>query len=413
MAALILAGEAVFLQPFVVARIFRPTFLDVFGITNLELGTAFSVYGVIAMFAYFLGGPLADRFPARRLIATALVTTALGGVMFATIPSLAVLTILYGFWGLTTILLFWAALIRATREWGGTDGQGKAFGILDSGRGLFAALLSSLSVLIFASFLPETVESASLEERKIALGAIIWIFSGIGIVAAGLIWILIPEPKVVPGQVIEKKPKITLDGLKAVGKLPTVWLQALIILCAYVGYKCTDDFSLYASDAFGYDDVAAAKIGTISFWVRPFAAMGAGLLGDRIGASRVLIGSFALLILGSLVIALGGVVPGILWMLFVTIAGTSAGIYALRGLYFAIFEDANVPLVFTGSAVGLVSVIGYTPDIFMGPLMGYLIDRSPGAVGHQQVFGVLALFGAIGLVATVLFSRYSQKTSLG
>ena len=56
--ALMAAGESVFLLPFVLARVFRPTFLDVFEITNLELGVAFSVYGIVAMVAYFAGGPL-------------------------------------------------------------------------------------------------------------------------------------------------------------------------------------------------------------------------------------------------------------------------------------------------------------------------------------------------------------------
>src|SRR3546814_4331700 len=78
--------------------------------------SAFSVYGMVAMASYFFGGPLADRFAARTLIVLALVATASGGIVFATIPSISVLTLLYGFWGLTTILLFWAALIRATRE---------------------------------------------------------------------------------------------------------------------------------------------------------------------------------------------------------------------------------------------------------------------------------------------------------
>ena len=41
MFALVMAGEAIFGLPFLVARIFRPTLLDVFEITNLQLGTAF------------------------------------------------------------------------------------------------------------------------------------------------------------------------------------------------------------------------------------------------------------------------------------------------------------------------------------------------------------------------------------
>jgi len=44
--ALITAGETIFLLPFVLARIFRPTMLEVFGLTKLQLGTAFSLYGI-------------------------------------------------------------------------------------------------------------------------------------------------------------------------------------------------------------------------------------------------------------------------------------------------------------------------------------------------------------------------------
>ena len=124
--ALMAAGESVFLLPFGLARVVRPTFLDVFGVTNLQLGTAFSVYGIVAMIAYFAGGPLADRFPARRLMSAALVATGLGGVVLAGIPSLQVMNILWGLWGLTTILLFWAAMLMATRECGGASSQGKA-----------------------------------------------------------------------------------------------------------------------------------------------------------------------------------------------------------------------------------------------------------------------------------------------
>ena len=63
--ALILAGEAVFLLPFVLPRVFRPTMLEVLGISNLELGLAFSVYGVVAMISYLPSGPLADLFSSK------------------------------------------------------------------------------------------------------------------------------------------------------------------------------------------------------------------------------------------------------------------------------------------------------------------------------------------------------------
>ncbi len=409
MTALIVAGEVVFLLPFVFARIFRPTFLRVFEITNLELGTAFSIYGVIAMISYFVGGPLADRYPARRLMSLALVTTSVGGFLMATIPSNTVMTYLYGFWGLTTILLFWAALIRATREWGGSAVQGRAYGVLDGGRGLFAAILASISVMVFSALLPVDVESASFEQLSAVISQIILIFSGLTFLSAVLVWFWIPEKIVEAG--IVRMDKLSFEGVGKIIKMPTIWLQAIIVVCAYVGYKCTDIFSLYASDVYGYNDVEAAQIGTVTFWVRPIAAIGAGILGDRIRASKMTTISFAILVIGSIVIASGYLKPGLDAILIMTIVGTSVGIYALRGVYFALFQEARLPLVITGSAVGLVSVIGFTPDIFMGPLIGYLLDSSPGAEGHQHVFAVLACFGIVGTITSVMFRRITKNNT--
>lgn len=402
---LIIAGETVFLLPFVVARIFRPTFLDVFDLTNLQLGSAFSVYGLVAMVSYLLGGPLADRYSARRLMTVALVATSLGGLLFAMIPSLVILTALYAFWGLTTILLFWAALIRATREWGGIDDQGKAYGLLDGGRGLFAALLASISVWLFSLLLPEQVSEATLLQRTAALKQIILFFTLMVLLVAFLVWWFIPETNSIA---IKSSKKITFSEFKNIITKPIIWFHAIIVVCAYAGYKTTDDFSLYARDSFGYNEVEAAKIGTISFWMRPLAAVVAGYLADRFTASRLIAINFALIILGSLCLGTGVLKAGMYWYLILVISTTSAGIYAIRGIYFALYQEAKVPLSITGSAVGLVSFVGFTPDIFMGPLMGYLIDRSPGSIGHQQVFLVLAVFSVLGLAAVFAF-RYLNK----
>jgi len=403
---LMITGEFIFLLPFVVARIFRPTFLKIFEINNLELGTAFSVYGIIAMVSYFAGGPIADRFTPRKLMTASLLFTAIGGLFMALIPSLLGLTMLYGFWGLSTILFFWAAYVKATRAFGGETTQGMSFGMVDAGRGFVAALLASLSVFVFDALLPVGAEMASLSEMKNALSKIIFIYCGLMVGCAFLILQIFPSEN---SAINSSNQKLSLEGVKQALKKRTVWLQALIVLCGYVGYKCTDDFSLYASDVFGFDDVNAAHMGTTSFWVRPFAALAAGFLGDRFLCSKMVGVCFAIIVLGSLVISSGFLHPSMGLFIILTIATTSAGIYGLRGIYFALFQESNLPLIYTGSAAGIISVIGYTPDVFMGPLMGHILDSSPGAVGHQNLFAVLAVFGLIGLVTSWLFGRRVQK----
>jgi len=406
MFVLILAGEAAFFLPFVLARVFRPTFLAVFELTNLELGLVYSVYGMVAIGAYLLGGPIADRFPARKLISFSLTVTACGGLFMATIPSFTEMKWLFGFWGMATILLFWAALIKATRELGGQDNQGKAFGILDGGRGLVAAGLASLLVVVFAAYLPDTAGELSSMDRVQAFRQVIYTATGF-VFCVGVLVFFLFKPPTVASQ--EGDSSFSTEGIMAIIRMPSVWIQAVIIVCAYVGYKATDDFSLYANEVMGYDEVQAAGIGTLSFWVRPVVAVFAGVIADRFETTAALIVCFILVAVGALCLGIGWLAPGLETAFLLIIITTSSGIFALRGLYFAITQEGKVPLQYMGTAVGVISILGYTPDVFFGPLMGYLLDSNPGPVGHQNLFLVLAGFSVTGVLAGIGFRFFTRR----
>jgi sugar phosphate permease len=407
MAALIVAGEAVFSLPFHVARFFRPTVLSVLELSNTELGSAQAVYGVVAMLAYFPGGLLADRFPARRLLASSLFATAGGGLYFATFPSGSGLAWLFGFWGVTTIFLFWAALIRATREWGGHHEQGLAYGILDGGRGLFAASFAAAAVGVFEHLMPGDPTRAAPEERAEALRGVIYLYTAVTAVAGALClrFVMEREPSVA-----QREPFLT--HLRGVLRMPCVWLQALIVVCAYVGYKGIDNYSLYAVQAYEMNEVDGAKVSTLSAWIRPFAAVVAGWFGDRVSASLVSILLFALLLGSYAWLALEVPRSATVWVLYLNVVLTCIAVFGLRGVYFALFQEARVPMAATGTAVGLVSLIGYTPDIFVHLVGGWLLDRSPGIEGHQQFFAFLAASAAAGLVASIVFRALAGKTTV-
>lgn len=403
--ALVAAGESVFFLPFVLARIFRPTLLEVFGLTNVQLGAAFLLYGIVGMVAYFLGGPLADRFAPRLLLAVALVTTAAGGLLMASGPSFAAFKWLFAYWGFTTIALFWSALIKATREWGGKSLQGAAFGLLDGGRGLMTAVTGSVVVAIYAGLLPAAVETATLAQRTAAFHQIILIMTGITCASAVFVWFTLPHK---PSAAPKESAVFDFNVIKHALRLPAVWVQAIIVVCAYVGFKATDDFSLYAKEVLRFNEVDAARLGLVSLWMRPIGAIGAGLLADRLSAGRMTLLSFALIAMGAALLATGLVGAGMVAVFLLSVVTASLGIFALRGLYYAIMGEARIPLTITGTAVGVVSVLGYTPDVFMGPLMGYLLDGTPGAGGHRQVFAVVAAFAVVGAIASVVFLRLTR-----
>lgn len=391
---LILAGESVFILPFVLARVFRPTVLDVFELDNTQLGLCFSVYGFVALVSYLIGGPLADKYPPRKLIALALWMTALGGLVYASFPGYFILKILYGYWGFTTIFLFWAAMIKATRVWGGESSQGKAFGMLDGGRGFVGALFGTMGVLIFSIFITGEMANASVAESKQVFRYVILVSTGIVVLVGFLVWFFMRMDKAFEKTIILDK--ITISQIKEVLKLPAVGLLMIIILCAYVGYKITDVFSLYAQDVMKYDQVQSAQVGTFLLFIRPVVGVVIGILADRSQTTYWLVVSFIVTFLGALLFAAGIIADADTVLFFLSTLTVATGVYAARSLYFAVMELGKIPIVLTGTAVGLISLVGYTPDIFAGPAMGYLLDANPGALGHRHVFWMLAVFSLIG-----------------
>ena len=402
---LILSGELIFVLPYVLARIFRPTFLEVFSLSNLQLGSLFSVYGTVALLSYVYGGVISDRFQPKNLIASSLFFTALGGLVLAIYPSYFVLQILYGYWGFTTVFLFWGAMIKAARVWGGAKNQGQAFGFLDGGRGLVAASMGSLGVLIFSFFLTNDIESASLIERKDAFRYVI-LFSSFMVFLNGILVLFFMESN----QKSEAKNTFsTLSHVKAVLKIQSVWLIMIIIISAYVGYKVTDIYSLYASEVMLFNHIEAANIGSLQLYLRPLVCVIIALLAGKKNYIYFIIFGFITMLIGSTIFAFGIVQLNMNFVFFFSLIIVATGTYAIRALYFSIMQEGRIPLLMTGTAVGVISVVGYTPDIFASPIIGYFLDKYPGILGHQYVFTILVLFSVLGLLASIKFSRLTNK----
>ena len=394
---IILAGESIFFLPYVLCRIFRPTVLEFFQIDNIQLGICFSVYGFVAIGSYLLGGPIADKYPPRKLIAIALWLTSIGGLVYANDPSYTALKILYGYWGFTTVLLFWAPMIKATRIWGGSSSQLKAFGYLEGGRGLFGALLGAIGVMIFAFFMKGD-NSEGLNESRDAFKYVIYISSFIVALVGLLVWFFMKLDKEHEKNVVLDK--ITISQIGKVLKLPSVLLLMIIVLCAYMGYKTTDIISLYAKEIMLYDQVESAQIATFLLYARPVISIIIAVFLYKFKGSLLLIYGFAISCLSALLFSMDIISHSATFLFIISILILAIGVYGLRVLYFSVMEKGQIPLILTGTAVGVISVAGYAPDIFSGPMIGYFLENFEGETGYQYVFLILAGFSFIGGIAS-------------
>ena len=117
------------------------------------------------------------------------------------------------------------------------------------------------------------------------------------------------------------------------------------------------------------------------------------------------------MLLGAIIFAFGIVQLNMNFVFYFSLIIVATGTYAIRALYFSIMQEGRIPLAITGTAVGVISVIGYTPDIFASPIIGYLLDRYPGIIGHQYVFMILVLFSILGLLASIKFRNLTSMDS--
>ena len=66
----------------------------------------------------------------------------------------------------------------------------------------------------------------------------------------------------------------------------------------------------------------------------------------------------------------------------------------------------------SGSGVGLVSVFGFSPDVYIAAVAGFLIDQSPGLAGFQHLFMLLLGFSVVGAIAAIAFERQARAASV-
>lgn len=109
---------------------------------NTQFGLMIAAFALTQFIAYLPGGWITDLIPVKYLIPVSLISTGLCGFWIATHPPFTSMLIIQAVQGITITLLFWDAMIKGTRMIGTAEEQGRMFGLLEGGRGLFAAIIS-------------------------------------------------------------------------------------------------------------------------------------------------------------------------------------------------------------------------------------------------------------------------------
>lgn len=423
LAVLVVAGGAIY--PLVYLRQnFEVSILESFQITLVQLSQCYAMLGVIFVVTYLPSGWLADRIAPRWLIALSLALAGVLGLWFATLPDFDALQMIFIGWGIATGLTFWSALIKAVAVLARSDEQGKFFGILDGGRGLVEAALATIAVAWFAYLLESGASTgASLQQ-------VIYFYAGFMLLVAPMVLVTLKDqepqvdqqPSLGPVSVAGSDTNSEMDrdkssdassdsnllaDLKLVLSKVEVWLAAVCILCGYQLFWATYSFSAYLQQTYGLTAVAVGFITVAKLWMRPIGAIAAGVAGDLFKREAVL--SWLLLAasvaLGCIVLVPASAGTALLLAVVLLIGLLT---YAVRGIYWATLETCRVPDRVKGLAIGVISLIGYAPDVYLPLINGALLARFPGRTGYVLYFLGLAVFGLVGALAAWHLGRVAH-----
>lgn len=399
MVILCLSGGTIFNVVYIFEIYYIPT-QTALDLSKSQMGVLLGVFGAVSLVCYAPGGWLADRFSSRKLITLAMVITGITGFYYATFPSYKMAIALHALWGVSISLIFWNAMIRATRNWAPSSQQGRAFGYLEAGRGLAGVVPSSILLILFAW----------LGSTQMALATVISAWSAIIVLCGVAAWFVLEDD--VPSRAERSEDKKSGAGWQPVVevlKMPAVWLIATIIISANTAFWATYYFTPYASEVFLLSVTAAGMLSVGRIWLNPVAPFISGFIADRFGISN-----FAIVLLLIMTVSFGlfAVTPAnesLLSLVVFNGAIAALCIYGLRGIYFAMLDEQRVPTAVTGTAAGVASVIGFLPDIYMPVLAGNILDTYPGLPGYRMLFGGACVVSGLGVIAAWMLIRNKRR----
>ena len=395
---LTLSGSFICSLPWFRSYYYTP-FMEAFGMTNTEMGLCGTALGVAGIAAYLFGGIICDHISIKKLIPFSMISTGALGLAMLTKPAPVIMIIIHGLFALTALMLFFPAQTKTVRNLAASNEQGKAFGIFEGGRGISNAVYLAVAAMIFGRLTVFKNESFGI--RGIIL------FYSVMTIGLGVADIFLMR-NIKEDDHGDGSDSVNFKMLTKPMKMPTVWLMIGIIfatLTLSTGYYY---ISPYVTEGFGVSALLGAVLSSSSQYIRPIASIGAGVLGDRINNSKVmLLGQIGLGIGLCLILFVKpsmGIVPVLAACLMIFFS-----MYVCQTLHFAIMEEIHCPKECVGTAIGFICCLGYLPEATSPFVAGVILDQFPGVTGYRLFFLFMLAVTVFGIALTLIWLRITRE----
>jgi sugar phosphate permease len=383
-------------------EVFYDEIITALSLTNTQLGLLSSVVGTVAMISYFIGGYVADKVKARYLVSFSCIGAGLMTFWYAALPSFQALILIHGVMAMCGILTFWPAYIRVIRFLGGKKSQGRFYGIAEGVRSIMGMVLSFGSLWIVARI--DDI-AGSLQATLIYYG-VLYIITGL------LAFFFIKEVRDESAAEKEEEPKVTLSAYLILFKQPGLWLVSLLVFGTYCIFALQSYTTPYLTGVCG---VSTAAVGTVAilrqYGIGLLSMPIAGFIADKMGSptKTSLIGLILLFFsaLGLLMLP-AGASPLTAIVLVLALGFFVSGV---RGIYYATMNEARIPVALTGTAVGIISTIGFMPDAFIFTQVGRWLDAYTAEIAYNMIFRYMLITITVAFAAGIGILILARKAS--
>lgn len=369
-------------------------------LSHTQIGNLLSLYGLVGMVSYFIGGWFADRFSVRKLITFSLIASGILGFYFSTFPSYSMILLIFVLWGFTTILTFFSASVKVVRMQGSESEQGRIFGFYEWLSGVSGTLISFIGLYFFGKF----------AEITVGFKYVVWLYSAASIICGILLFFLVEEKK----DSGASDEGLSIKSLLKVVTMPKAWLIGLIIFSTYLVFSSLTYLSPYLSEVYVMPMTLVSALSIIrTYVIKMGASPVAGVITDKVGSSiRVMFVGFILMTVSTAAYLVIPKSTGFIWIAVINMIVLSVILFGFRGIYFASVSESNISLETTGAVVGFASFIGFSPDAFYYTIAGNWLDKY-GQTGYTYIFILSVVCAVIGIFATYALNKINKRENKG
>lgn len=393
------AGTFIYATPYIIWTFYMPLF-NAFDVDYARFGLLMTVYGFANLPFYFIGGWIADRFNPAKLVTLSLVASGLLGLIYATLPAFGIVLVIQFLLSVFSVGTYWPAMLKLVKLLSKDLGEGKGYSTWEIFRKFINVGLSALEIVVFTRF----------GEGQTGLAAALTFNSIVVIVLGGLTWFAYRGHN--PNMEIEnaEKEKVNLKLVVPLLKKPVIWMIGIVVFCVYGPSAMQGNLSAYSISVMGMSESQGAWLVQVGNLAPLFVLPIAGILADKFGAAKAtLIAMFFTLASVLFMIAVPAqavyIAPALISIVLFLVM-----IIGVRGVYWALVGWAGIPPLIAGTALGVISFIGFIPDLFIYNLAGSFLDKDP-VGGYLHIFYMMAGLIAFGILTIFVMMKYvGRKT---